>query len=74
MKTPENHEKIRPLALRRMAKAIASSYGDEGAIVISVGKEGVRIGVEDLTPKQIQDALCVAVHYNFCFSDRESTS
>ncbi len=66
--------KVSPLALRRMASSIASSYGDDGAIVISVGKEGVRIGIEGLAPQQIQDALCIAIHYNFCFSDNESTS
>jgi hypothetical protein len=55
--------------LRTTAKAIAARYGDEGAIVISVGKEGVRIGVEGLTPEQIQTALCTAIHYNFCFSE-----
>lgn len=64
---------VRPLGLRKMASAIAASYGDEGAIVISVGKEGVRIGVEGLTPEQIEHALCVAIHYNLSFSS-ETTS
>lgn len=67
--------KVVPIAgLRQMASAIAATYGDAGAIVISVGKEGVRIGVEGLTPKQIQDALCIAINYNFTFSDREETT
>lgn len=60
---------IRPLDLRRQAKAIASSYGDAGAIVISVGEEDTRIGTEGLTPTQIQNALCLAIHYNFCFDE-----
>ena len=67
-------EKVIPVNLRRMARAIAASYGDDGVIVISVGKEGTRIGVEGLTPQQIQDALCLAIHYNFCFDAAEATS
>lgn len=73
----ERDSNISPLALRKMARAIAASYGDTGAIVISVGKDGVRIGVEGLTPEQIQYALCTAIHYNFVFSDeatKETTS
>jgi len=69
-----NLGKVIPLALRRMAKSIASTYGDDGAIIITVGKEGTRVGVEGLTPQQIQDALCVAINYNFYFSEQESTS
>lgn len=60
--------------LRQMARSVAAAHGDMGAIIISVVDEGIRIGVEGLTPQQIQDALCIAVHYNFCFSDAESTS
>lgn len=68
------HANIVPIhGLRTSAKAIAAAYGDDGAIAISVGKEGVRIGVEGLTPQQIQDALCVAIHYNFCFSDKSTS-
>ena len=66
--------KIKPLSLQKMARSIARSYGDDGAIILSVGEEGVRIGVEGLTPQQIQDALCLAIHYNYCFSDEKSIS
>lgn len=59
--------KIRPVDLRRTAKAIASNYGDRGAIVISVGEDGVRIGTEGLTPSEQREALAVAVHYTFVF-------
>jgi CheY-like chemotaxis protein len=62
------------LTHREMARSIASSYGDKGAIVITVGEEGVRIGIEGLTQQQVQDALCIAIHYNFSFPDREITS
>lgn len=62
-------ENIIPLDLRRQAKSIASSYGDDGAIIITIGNDGTRIGVEGLTPQQVQDALCLALHYNFTFSN-----
>jgi hypothetical protein len=64
---------IKPIDLRRTARAIASNYGDNGAIIISVGNEGTRIGVEGLTPQQIQDALCLAINYNYCFSENKAT-
>jgi DNA-binding NtrC family response regulator len=57
------------LTHKEMARSIASSYGDKGAIVITVGEEGVRIGVDGLNQQQIQDALCIAIHYNFGFPD-----
>lgn len=62
------------LTHREIAGSIAASYGDRGAIVITVGNEGVRIGVEGLTQQQIQDALCTAIHYNFSFPDRDINS
>jgi len=63
---------VTPLSLRKMANSIASSYGDVGAIVISVGEQGTRIGVEGLDAHQIQEALCLAIHYNYCFTDDEA--
>ena len=62
------------LTHREIARSIATSYGDNGAIVITVGDEGVRIGVEGLTQQQVQDALCIAIHYNFDFPDRKTDS
>jgi len=59
--------KIRPVNLRPMAGAIASAYNDDGAVVISVGKEGTRIGVEGLTPQHVREALCIAINYTFEF-------
>jgi hypothetical protein len=59
------HANIRPITLERMARAIAANYGDKGAIVLTVGTEGVRIGVHGLDAREIQDALCVGIHYNF---------
>lgn len=60
-------EKIRPMNLRRMAGGIASAYNDDGAIVISVGEDGTRIGVEGLSPERVRNALCVAINYSYEF-------
>lgn len=66
------HQKVRPVDLRRTAKAIASNYGDKGAVVISVGENGVRVGTEGLTPQELREALCVAINYSFVFEDEAS--
>jgi DNA-binding NtrC family response regulator len=53
------------LTHNEIAGSIASSYGDQGAIVITVGKAGiVSIGIDGLTQQQAQDALCAAINYN----------
>lgn len=63
--------KLRPVDLRRMAGAVASNYGDRGAIVISVGEDGVRIGTQGLTPTEQREALAVAMHYTFVFEPQQ---
>ena len=63
--TPENTRNVHPVDLERMARSIAQAYGDKGAIVITVGKDGVRIGIHGLDAREIQDALCVGLFYNF---------
>ena len=60
---------IRPLSLRHTAAAVARNYGDKGAVVITSGPEGTRIGVENLTPEELREALCTAIHYSFVFED-----
>lgn len=57
------------LSLRGLAKTIAAECKDKGAVVISYGEEGVRIGVENLTPEELREALCTAIHYSFDFED-----
>jgi hypothetical protein len=54
---------VRPLDLQRTAASIAANYGDDGAIVITSGKDGIRIGVHNLADSDLQDALCVAIHH-----------
>jgi hypothetical protein len=75
----EKNAKVRPMKLRHTAAAIARNYGDKGAVIISVGENGTRIGVENLTPAEVRDALCAAIHYSFVFEGdaeemEESTS
>lgn len=65
---------VRPIDLRRTAGAIASNYGDKGAIVLSVDDDHVRIGVSNLTPAELREALCTAIHYSFVFEDDEASS
>lgn len=63
--TPDNMPNVRPIDLERMARSIAQAYGDKGAIIITVGENGVRIGIHGLDAREIQDALCVGLFYNF---------
>lgn len=60
---------VRPMDLRRTARAIASNYGDKGGVVITYGEEGIRIGVENLTPDELREALCVAINYSYAFEE-----
>jgi hypothetical protein len=58
---------VRPLPLRKMARSIASNYGDKGAVVITYGADGIRIGVENLTPDELREVLCTAINYSYVF-------
>jgi hypothetical protein len=60
---------IQPLNLKHTAGAVARNYGDKGAVSITVGEEGARIGVENLTPHELREALCMAINYSFVFED-----
>lgn len=60
---------LSPMGLKKMSRSIARSYGDKGAIVISMGDEGVRIGTEGLSFAEVREALCVAIHHCYCFED-----
>lgn len=57
-------QNIAAIDLKRMAGSIAASYGDKGAVVITVGDSGFRIGVANLTDRELQDALCIGIHHN----------
>ncbi len=57
------------LQLRGLARTIAAECGDKGAIVITLGEEGIRIGTEGCTPTELREALCTAIHYSYVFED-----
>ena len=61
---PEPDGIIRPMDLQRTAAAIASNYGDDGAIVITSGRDGIRVGVHNLKSSELQDVLCVALYHS----------
>ncbi len=67
MKSERKIESVRPLSLRHTAGAVARNYGDKGAVVITYGSDGVRIGIESLTPSELREALCTAIHYSYVF-------
>jgi hypothetical protein len=54
---------VRPLDLTKMAASIASTYRDKGAIVITSGDDGIRIGVHGLDLREAEDALCTAIYH-----------
>lgn len=57
--------------LQGLAKTVAGELGDKGAVVISFSTEGVRIGVEGLTPEELRGALCTAIHYSYFFENAD---
>ncbi len=57
------------ISLRGLAGTVGAECKDKGAVVISYGAEGVRIGVENLTPEELRAALCTAIHYSFEFEE-----
>lgn len=54
-----------PQPLAKIAEVVASQYGDKGAIVISSGPGGIRIGCCGLTAEELREALCVAIHQTY---------
>ncbi len=61
---------VQPLNLSHTAGAIARNFGDKGAIVITFSEDGLtRVGVENLTPEELREALGTAIHYSFVFAD-----
>jgi hypothetical protein len=52
---------VRPLNLTTLAASIRRSYGDDGAIIVTKGPDGYRVGVYNLSLDEAKDALCVAI-------------
>lgn len=59
----DSEPNVRPLDLTTMAASIATAYRDKGAIVITSGEDGVRIGVHGLELREAEDALCTAIYH-----------
>ena len=54
---------VRPMDLKRTAAAVAANYGDKGAIIITSGEGGIRVGVHGLDSREAQEALCIAIYH-----------
>jgi hypothetical protein len=63
MTSQEPTQNITPVDLKRIAASITRSYADKGAIVITSGEDGIRVGVHGLDLREAQDALCVAIYH-----------
>ena len=59
---PHRLSVVRPVDLTHSAAAIARNYHDKGAIIITSGDEGIRVGVHGLDLRECQDALCTAIY------------
>lgn len=59
------------IQLRGLAETVAAECGDKGAVVISYGSEGIRIGTEGLTPEELREALCTAIHYSYVMEEQK---
>jgi hypothetical protein len=57
------------LPLRMTARAIAANTGKKGAIVITLGKDGIHVAADGLNPEEVREALCTAIHASFLFDE-----
>jgi hypothetical protein len=60
---------IRALPLRMAARSIAANSGAKGAIVITLGKDGIHVAADGLNPEDVREALCTAIHASFLFDE-----
>ena len=60
------------LQLQGLAETVAAECGDKGAVVISYDRKHVRIGVEGLTPQELREALCAAIHYSYVMEENKA--
>ena len=63
MATQEPRQNVTPVDLKRIAASISRSYADKGALVVTSGEDGIRVGVHGLDLREVQDALCVAIYH-----------
>jgi hypothetical protein len=60
---------VHTLPLRRTARSIAANSGNKGAIVITLGKDGIHVAADGLNPEEVREALCTAIHASFLFDE-----
>jgi hypothetical protein len=41
---------------------------------VTFGEEGITIGVGNLTPTELRETLCTAIHYSYVFEDDSEPS
>jgi len=58
------------IQLRGLAETVARECGDKGAVVATYGRGGIRTGPEGLTPQELREALCTAIHYSCVMEER----
>jgi len=59
----ENTVPFKPVELKAVAGSVSRMHGNKGAIVITSGDEGIRIGMHGLDTYEAKEALCVAMYY-----------
>jgi hypothetical protein len=60
---------VHALPLRKTARAIAANTGNKGAIVITLGQNGIHVAADGLNPEEVREALCTAIHASFIFDE-----
>jgi hypothetical protein len=59
--------------LQRVAEAMAG-HGDAGAVIISYGKDGIRLGMHGVSPADAEKALCTPSYYHILFEHESIAS
>ncbi len=62
-------EKTFEIDFLKLAGRVAAECQDKGAVVISYGDKGIRIGVENLTGEELREALSTAIAYSYVFEE-----
>jgi hypothetical protein len=60
---------VHAMPLRMTARAIAANTGKKGAIIITLGKDGIHVAADGLNPEEVREALCSAIHASFLFDE-----
>jgi hypothetical protein len=60
---------VHALPLRMTARAIATNTGKKGAIIITLGTDGIHVAADGLDPEEVREALCTAIHASFLFDE-----